>query len=376
MMGGQAATGVAAGSATEGLSTEFGLPLRLELQFSGEGALGWQAVIREATVAGSYSYTGLEERVRDGGMEWNRALQLVEGLCANCSQANTLAFVQAAEAMAGIIVPPRADALRLVLAEMERASSHLMNAAEMMAAMQMQDRETVFRDLRERAIQGVAEWSGARLQPGLITFGGLARNIDENAVRALALTARTVERTLRAQANSLLSGRAAAPRLVGLGTVRPEEALAAGLRGPVARAAGVAFDVRAAYPSAAYESDPPAVVTQRGGDAFSRLVVRLLETLESLRLVEQAVDDLPPGPVRGRGGVELRAGSGVSRVEGPRGQVFCWVRGGEERLLSLHLSAGSHPTLGVLPGLLRGALLEDLRPLMVSLDLCLSCAER
>ena len=115
---------------------------------------------------------------------------------------------------------------------------------------------------------------------------------------------------------------------------------------------------------------------QRAGDAFSRLVVRLLECLESLRLVEQALDDLPPGPVRARGSAEMRGGSGVSRVEGPRGEVFCWVRGGAEGPTGLHLSAGSFPTLGILPGLARGTNMEDLELLLLSVDLCLPCAER
>ncbi len=102
----------------------------------------------------------------------------------------------------------------------------------------------------------------------------------------------------------------------------------------------------------------------------------LLECLESFRLVEQALDDLPTGPVKARGSAELRGGSAVSRVEGPRGEVFCWMRGDAEGLTGLHLSAGSFPTLGVLPGLLRGHRLEDLRLLLLSLDLCLACAER
>ncbi|MEO5952611.1 MAG: hypothetical protein ABIQ44_09125, partial [Chloroflexia bacterium] len=167
-----------------------------------------------------------------------------------------------------------------------------------------------------------------------------------------------------------------ADRMVGLGVIKGQEAVAGCLRGPVARASGVAWDVRAAYPTGAYEDEAVTVIVQRNGDAFSRLVVRLLECLESFRVVEQALDDLPGGPVRIRGEAELRAGKGISRVEGPRGEIFCWVDGAPEGLRGLHLSAGSFPSLGVLPGLLKGAHLEDLRLLLLSLDLCLPCAER
>ena len=322
------------------------------------------------------NHVGLEERVAKGGLDWARALRLVEELCGPCSQANTLAYAQAAEEMAQLIVPPRAAYLRLVLAEMERVASHLMNAADTMQALHMPEREGVLRDLRERALQAMAEWSGSRLHPGLITYGGLARNVDEAANRALILAARHIERALRTHVNALVNARDIASRLAGLGVIRAEEAALACLRGPVARASGLAMDIRSDFPTGAYEEEGATIVVQRAGDAFSRLVVRLLECLESLRLVEQALDDLPPGPVRARGSAEMRGGSGVGRVEGPRGEVFCWVQGGAEGLTGLHLSAGSFPTLGILPGLVRGANFEDLELLLLSVDLCLPCAER
>ena len=209
-----------------------------------------------------------------------------------------------------------------------------------------------------------------------VTYGGLTRNIDETAARALALAARHVERALRAHVNAAINSRDIAGRLAGLGAMTGEEALIAGLRGPTARASGLAVDVRASFPTGAYEDEAATIVVQRGGDAFSRLVVRLLECLESFRLVEQVLDDLPPGPVKARGSADMRGGSGIGRAEGPRGEVFCWVQGGAEGLTGLHISAASHPTLSILPGLLVGHRLEDLKLLLLSVDLCLPCAER
>lgn len=350
--------------------------MAVELLPAKANMLGWGAAIGDVEVEPGYNHVGLEERVQDGGIEWEQALKLVEGLCSGCSQANTLAFVQAAEAMGGLIVPPRAAYLRLVLAELERATSHLMNAADTLEALAMADREALLRDLRERTVHALGEWTGARVQPGLITYGGLARNIDDGTSRALTLAVRQVERPLRAQTNSLISSREIAARLAGLGAISAEEVALAGLRGPLARASGVTADLRTDFPTGAYEDEAATIVAQRAGDAFSRLTVRLLECLESFRLVEQVLDDLPAGPVRARGSIEIRGGSGVGRVEGPRGEVFCWVRGGAEGLSGLHLSAGSQPTLGILPGLLRGQNLDDLRLLLLSLDLCLACAER
>ena len=92
--------------------------------------------------------------------------------------------------------------------------------------------------------------------------------------------------------------------------------------------------------------------------------------------VEQALDDLPSGPVRVRAGTDVREGTGISRVEGPRGEVFCWIQGAPEGLRAIHLSTGSQPTLGIVPGLLRGTRLNDAGLLLLSLDVCLACAER
>lgn len=338
--------------------------------------LGWGARIGSAQLALGYNHVGLEERVADGGLDWGRALAVVEGLCGRCSQANLLSFVQAVEAMARLIVPSRASYLRMTLIETERVISHLLNAADTMQSLGLSHIEASLRDLRERAIHAVYDWTGARLQPGLITYGGLTRNMDEAGCHELEAALRHIERTLRAQVTAIINSREVASRLAGLGTIRGQEAIVGGLRGPVARASGVARDIRADFPTGAYEDEGVTIVAQRNGDAFSRLVVRLLECLESLRVVEQALDDLPHGPVKSRGPLEMRAGTGVSRVEGPRGEVFCFVQGAPEGLRGLHLSAASFPTLGILPGLLRDQKLEDLDLLLLSVDICLACAER
>ena len=352
-------------------------PMRLDLTLEpASDLIGWAERVTSAEIGLGYNYVGLEEHAAGGGLDWTDALALVEGLCGRCSQANLLAFVQAAEAMGRLIVPPRAAILRLVLAETERITSHLLSAAETMEALGLHDREASMRELRDRVIQAVAEWTGARLQPGFIVYGGVSRNMDEGQVRTLTLACRQVERILRAGVTSIINSNEIAARLVGLGTIRGPEAIAGSLRGPVARASGVAVDIRTTFPTGAYEEEGVTIVVQRNGDAFSRLVVRLLECLESFRVIEQVLDDLPPGPVKGRGMTELREGTGISRVEGPRGEVFCWIRGSADGLQDLHLSTGSYPTLGILPGLLRDRQLEDLPLILLSVDLCLPCAER
>ncbi|MDQ6695279.1 MAG: hypothetical protein M3014_12815 [Chloroflexota bacterium] len=341
------------------------------------GMLGWGSGIKSAQVETGHGYIGLEESVA-GGMEWLQALSLVEGLCGGCAQANALAFAQATESLFNLIVPPRAYYMRMVQVETERIVSHLLNAAQMMEALSLQERGAALLDLREKMLQALQAWSGARIAPGLITIGGVSRNTDETACRALALAARNVERSLRAHVASAINSRDIAARLSGLGTIRVQEAMLGGLRGPTARACGIVIDIRSSYPVGAYEDEAVTIVIQRAGDAFARMAVRLLESLESLRVIEQALDELPPGTVRARGNVELlgTSGTATSRVEGPRGEIFCWVKGDPNGITNLHLSPGSYPAVGVLPGLLTGSKLEDLEPLVLSLDICTGCLER
>jgi Ni,Fe-hydrogenase III large subunit len=359
--------------------------LRLDLHPGTDSSpLGWGVEIASAEVGLGYNYVGLEERVLGlrpiqavgQPVEWPRALALAEELCGRCSQANVLAFCHAAESLGHLTVPPRAAYLRLVLAETERIASHLLNAAETMRALGLTEREAALRDLRERTIHATVEWSGARVQPGLITFGGLTRNMDETASRILMLATRHIERALRVQVSSIINSREIVARLAGLGPISAEEVVIAGLRGPVARGSGIATDLRSSLAAGAYEDEAVTIISQRAGDTFARLVVRLLESLESLRVIEQALDDLPPGPVKARSSPELREGSAIGRAEGPRGEVFCWVRGGQSGVDGLHLSTPSLPALGIVPGLLRGQRMEDLPLLMLSLDICLGCAER
>jgi Ni,Fe-hydrogenase III large subunit len=352
-----------------------GLVLDLDLEPSND-LLGWGARVAGAQLRAGRNRVGFEERVAEGGLDWPHALTAVEGLCGSCSQANTLAFCQAVEAAGRMLVPPRAAYLRMVLVEVERIASHLMNADRTLDAIGLHDRAAIMRDLRERIVHAMSEWTGARIHHAIITYGGLSRNMDEVAGRGLTLAARHVERALRAQVSALINSREVAGRLAGLGTVTAAEALVGSLRGPVVRAAGLAVDLRATWPTGAYDDEAVTIVAQRNGDAFSRLVVRLLECLESFRVIEQALDDLPSGPVRVRAGMDVREGTGISRVEGPRGETFCWIQGEPEGLRGVHLSTGSQPTLGIVPGLLRDTRLEDVDLLLLSLDICSACAER
>ena len=182
-------------------------------------------------------------------------LEMVEGLCGSCSQANALAYAQAVEDLSGAIVPPRAAYLRLVLAEAERVTSHLLNVADTLRTMGYAEREAALRDLRERILHALDELTGERLQQGLIVYGGVNRNLDEAACRAFTIAARQNRAGLERQSVGIIQDRDIVRRLTGLGKVTAQGGCFRRLRGPIASCRRVTYDIRA-HSQPAYETNP------------------------------------------------------------------------------------------------------------------------
>jgi Ni,Fe-hydrogenase III large subunit len=377
-------------------------PLVLRLDLHGE-------TVRGAALEPGFNRRGLERLLEQA--TWEGALALAGRVCEGCAVANTLAFCEAVERMAALMVPLRGQYLRLVLAELERARSHLTaNAALLDAAGFPGPAAPVLRRSAARLEAAQADWLGSRRSP--LSYGGLVATADilDEERGALITLLGEVERALTPQVQAVLRHGALARRLVGLAVVRPVTAERLDLRGPVGRAADLARDLRRDAPGAAYarlQAAPDAaipdgeagvapvgstrvtVVTQRGGDAYARLSVRLLESLESLRLARLALDSLPGGAVglagatradtlvaralAGRGAERIEA---LGRAEGPRGEVTCVVAGSAEGPLLVHFHTGSFATLPAVGPALAGCALADLPAAYASFDLCLACAER
>jgi Ni,Fe-hydrogenase III large subunit len=140
----------------------------------------------------------------------------------------------------------------------------------------------------------------------------------------------------------------------------------------------VAIDARVDHPYAAYGDIPPRVCVQQEGDVWARVVVRLDELEDSLRLVRAALDQMPPGPIRAAITQEIPAGRvGISVVEAPRGEAVHFVlTGGENRAYRWRVRAPTYPNLQAVPDMVRGGAIADVPITVGSLDPCFSCTER
>ncbi|MCS6891695.1 MAG: NADH-quinone oxidoreductase subunit C [Rhodovarius sp.] len=242
-------------------------------------------------------------------------------LAADSTLAHSLAFALAAEGAVGVTLPPRALALRALLAELERAASHLWHLSRLAQAAQapLPAEEALL--LREVLLEAAAAAFGRRLPMDLVLPGGLAEDITpEGPARlqgALAAIGREWPR-LRRQAERL------ARRLAGLGRIDPRLVAQVAAGGPPARAAGIDQDLRRLPGYAPYEELEPRCLIEAGGDAAARCALWLAEADDSWRMIRLLVDALPAGPWQVA--LPAAAGEGLGLVEGPRGPCLAWLR--------------------------------------------------
>jgi len=256
-------------------------------------------------------------------------------LCPYCGVAHALAICQAIEAIAEVQVPPRAAALRTLVAELERVASHLATVGELFVALGRTDAAQLMREQSEAARNALKLLAGS--PPGCwVVPGGVAS--DPGAVDLapyVEMAASALDRLFKLT-DRLVGARGLLARTVEVGVISSSAAQQMALSGPLARASGLRMDLRHDAPYAAYASLRPELITQEGGDVYARMLVLILEALESLKLIERAAADPPGGPAQCVLPIQLPDGVGVSSVEAPRGALRYQVESveGELRLLS------------------------------------------
>ncbi|MGE5549402.1 MAG: nickel-dependent hydrogenase large subunit [Bacteroidota bacterium] len=332
-------------------------------------------IVVEADVRLGYNHRGIEKACET--RTYTQCLYLVERICGICSHAHATAFSQAVEALLGLEIPRRARYIRTIAAELERVHSHLLWLG---VAGHEVGFDTLFMYAwRDReAVQDILEIiSGNRVNYGLNTIGGVRRDIDplqkESILGLLEpLTERTSYYARVVQEEGTFRG-----RVDGVGNLSKDMALALNAVGPQARGSGVPMDVRKDDPYAAYDEMPFKVITSERGDVLGRALVRVLELLESYKIIRHALENLPDGPIAVKAPKKVPAGETVSRYEAPRGENFHYVKAnGSETPERVKVRA---PTLANIPSLvhiLKGAHLADVPIITAAIDPCFSCTDR
>ncbi|HUJ15661.1 MAG TPA: NADH-quinone oxidoreductase subunit C [Thermoanaerobaculia bacterium] len=270
-----------------------------------------------------YKYRAVEKIAE--GQAAASALLLAERFAATTAFAHALAFSQAIETVGEIAVPPRARTLRILLSELERLRHHAGAVQEICESTALVVANSQAAILEEDLLRLCGALTGHRYLFGLAVPGGLSRDFADDVCRDAAAEVRAIAGRCNRLEEALDRSSSFLDRLEEVGFVSHSEAREFGLVGPVARASGVARDLRKMQPYAGFEEYAFKVPVEEEGDGYARLRVLFAEIRESAAIIEQAVTRLTAGPVI----VEpapLPSGSAMGWVEAPRGAALHWVR--------------------------------------------------
>ena len=342
-------------------------PYKIEVECEGETVVG-------ASLKVGFNFRGIEWLAQRKNI--TKAIALMERVCGICSTVHSMTFCMALERIGFIEVPKRAQYVRGVTAELERLHSHFLWAG---VAAELMGFQTLFMQafrLREQVMDLLESISGNRVNYSMNRIGGVNRDIEHpDTVRAVIRDARdVVSQTL---IPLFTTDRSVAARCRGVGILSRDNAIAYGAVGPVARASGVDGDLRRDNPYLAYGTLDFAVPTQTSGDVLARVVVRALEMLESCRIVEQALDQIPVGPLHVGNIYSVPAGEAVVRTEAPRGEVFYYVESnGSDTPARVKVRTPSFANIPTVAAMVKGNDLADVPLIQAAVDPCYSCTDR
>lgn len=333
-------------------------------------------VIKDAEVFVGYNHRGIEKLATERNAI--QTLVLVERVCGICSHSHAFTYAMAVEKINGIEVPRRGDYIRVITAELERLHSHFLWLG---IACHIIGHDSMFMhiwDERELVMDILEKMTGNRVNYAMVTIGGSRRDISDELRREILDACDKLKAPLDRITEIALTDKTIAMRTKNVGVLKKEDALRLGAIGPHARASGVDVDVRRDAPYSAYGEFEFGVPVVESGDVFARVVVRALECYESIKIIRQALENLPEGPINlGNKLIKIKEGQAVARHEAPRGQLSHMVVGNgtlNNHRVSVHVpSFKNTPTI---PFMLRGNTVADAGLIIASIDPCFSCLDR
>jgi NADH-quinone oxidoreductase subunit D len=345
--------------------------LRLVLRLDGERVVGTDVVI-------GYLHRGIEKLCEH--RDYAQIVLITDRMDYVAAATNNLGYVETVEKLMSIEVPPRAKYVRTILAELQRIASHcLWLATHAIDIGAMTVFLYAFRE-RELVLDLFEEYCGARLTYNAMRVGGLPLDIPPGWDRKVLEFCSILETKLVEYEDLLTHNRIWRERTRGVGVITGDDAVAIGLSGPPLRGSGIMRDVRKDEPYAAYadfEFDVPLGVT---GDTYDRYLIRIEEFYQSVRIIRQALEGLPEGPIIGKVPrlIKPPAGETYHAIESPKGELGYFIAsdGKSNTPYRFRVRPPSFCNLQALPQLVKGHLLADVVALIGSIDIVLGEVDR
>jgi Ni,Fe-hydrogenase III large subunit/Ni,Fe-hydrogenase III component G len=345
-------------------------PAQLRLFVDGERVV-------DCDYRGFYSHRGVE-KLADSMLTYNEIPFMAERICGICGFIHSTCYCEAAEEAIGVTVPDRARYIRSIMLEIERIHSHPLWLG---IAGHILGFDTVLMQawrIREPLMWLCEKITGNRKTYGMNLIGGMRRDLPKELHPEILGVLKKIEEEWIAVINAVAGDSTLKARLSGVGLLPAEAAKEFAVVGPTARGSNVAIDARADHPYAAYAELAPKVITHPDCDNWARVIVRLEETVESIRLVRKGLAELPDGPIMAEVDPNIPPGQwGLCVVEAPRGEaIHAVLTGGDNRPSRWRVRAPTYQNLQALPYMIKDETIADVPIILGSMDPCFSCTER
>lgn len=369
--------------------------LRIKLRLDGERVLSAEPVI-------GYLHTGVEKECET--RTYHQVFTLVDRLDYLSGPAEEEAFAASVEKLMNIIVPERAQTIRLIMLELSRMTSHLLWLGTSALELNMSSVFMYCFSEREKILDIFEGMSGARMFPSCWRIGGLAYDLNPEFETEIKVFLKSFPQTWKDLDHLLTNNYVWCERLQGIALIDKEICKQYMCTGPVIRAAGVSYDIRKAYPYLGYENYQFEIPIRTECDAYARYLIRMEEMKQSASLVEQGLAKLKPGPVIVNDrkvalpprrelvrsmeavihqfklvseGLHPPVGELYHCVESARGELgYYLVSDGGNRPYRLRVRSPSFPHVGVLQKVLPGHILSDVVVGIASVDPILGDVDR
>jgi len=344
---------------------------RMRLTLDGEVVVDMEPVY-------GYLHRGIEKLAE--GRTYKQNIPLTDRLDYVSSMTNNLAYVIAVEKLAGIPVPERAEYLRVIMAELQRIANHCIAVGAFLndCGAFMTPFLYMFRE-REKIYDLFDMVCGQRLTYNYMRFGGVSQDVPEEFLPALGRFINNMPYFIDEYDRLLSENEILLARAKGVGILPKEIAINISAAGPVLRGSGVAWDIRKVAPYSVYDRFEFDVPTADAGDCYDRYWVRIQEMRQSVRIIKQAMEQLPPGSVLTPVPLRLRppVGEVYGHIEAPKGELgFYLVSDGTEKPYRFHVRPTSLINLTALRDLVVGWKLADAIIIFGSIDICLAEVDR
>jgi NADH-quinone oxidoreductase subunit D len=339
--------------------------------------LDGETVVDAEPVLG-YLHRGMEKLAEE--RSYKKTIPLTDRMDYVCAMSNNWPYVLAVEKLAELEVPERAEYIRVIMGELSRVVRHMITIGFLLnelgayfTPMMWAMRE------RERVLDLFEMTCGSRMTCNYMRFGGVSQDIPEGFVEETREVIAQILVYLEEIESLLNDNEIIAARCMGIGVLPREKAISYGATGPLLRGSGEPYDVRRAEPYSVYDRFEFEIPTRSNGDVYDRYMMRVLEIRQSVRILEQALDGLPEGPVMSKVPKTLKPpeGDAYARIEDPKGELGVYlVSDGSDKPYRFHVRPPSFVNLGVLRELVVGRTVADVVVIFGSIDLTMGEVDR